>query len=105
LFSQDLAEVETDQGERFVLSLNPDLEYVQQQYLNLQKEKTLQRLKEIKNSWHLRRLQNRDNKLKIKNKETDNKKSKSKIRCNAVAQRSEYPNMNSTGSKVSVFVH
>ena len=76
LFSQNLAEVETDDGERFVLSINPDLEYAQKQYLDNQKEKTLQRLKEIKNSWNLRRLQNRDNELKIKNKETKNKKLK-----------------------------
>jgi transposase len=76
LFSHDLAEVETDHGERFVLSVNPDLEYAGQQYLDTQKEKTMQRLKEIKNSWNLRRLQNRDNELKIKNKETKNKKLK-----------------------------
>jgi transposase len=57
LFSQDLAELETDDGERFVLSINPDLEYSQKQYLDLQKDKTLQRLKEIKNGWKLRRLQ------------------------------------------------
>ena len=79
LFSHDLAEVETDDGERFVLSINPDLEYVQQQYLDTQKEKTVQRLKEIKNSWNLRRLQNRDNELKIKNNETKNKKLKTKF--------------------------
>ena len=79
LFSHELAEVETDDGERFVLSINPDLEYVQQQYLDTQKEKTVQRLKEIKNSWNLRRLQNRDNELKIKNKETKNKKLKTKF--------------------------
>jgi len=76
LFSQNLAEVETDDGERFVLTINPDLEYTQRQYLDGQKEKTLQKLKEIKNSWNLRRLQNRDNELKIKNKETKNKKLK-----------------------------
>jgi transposase len=79
LFSHDLVEVETDEGERFVLSINPDLEYVQQQYLDTQKEKTLQKLKEIKNSWNLRRLQNRDNELKIKNKETKNKNLKTKF--------------------------
>jgi transposase len=79
LFSHDLAEVEIDEGERFVLSINPDLEYVQQQYLDLQKEKTLQRLKEIKTGWNLRRLQNRDNELKIKNNETKNKKLKTKF--------------------------
>jgi transposase len=76
LFSYDLAEIETDDGERFVLSLNPDLEQDEQQYLNQQKEKTFQRLKEIKTGWNLRRLQNRDNELKIKNKETKNKKLK-----------------------------
>jgi len=37
LFSHDLAEVETDDGERFVLSINPDLEYSQKQYLDYQK--------------------------------------------------------------------
>ena len=76
LFSQSLAEVETDEGERLVLSLNPDLEYVQRQYLDIQKEKVQKRLKEIKENWNLRRLQNRDNELKILNKETKNKKLK-----------------------------
>ena len=76
LFSQNLVEVETDEGERFVLSVNPDLEYAQKQYLNTQKYKTEKRLNEIKNKWNLRRLQNRDNELKIKNKETKNKKLK-----------------------------
>jgi transposase len=79
LFSRDLAEIETDDGERFVLSTNPDLEYAQQQYLDFQKDKTLQKLKEIKDSWNLRRLQNRDNELKIKNKETKNRKLKTKF--------------------------
>jgi len=79
LFSHDLAEVETDDGERFVLSINPDLEYSQKQYLDYQKDKTLQRLKEIKTNWNLRRLQNRDNELKIKNNETKNKKLKTKF--------------------------
>jgi len=76
LFSENLAEVETDEGERFVLSLNPDLEYVQRQYLDTQKEKAQKRIKEIKENWNLRRLQNRDNELKILNKETKNKKLK-----------------------------
>jgi transposase len=76
LFSQNLAEVSTDDGERFVLSINPDLEYVQRQYLDTQKEKVQKRIKEIKDNWNLRRLQNRDNELKIKNKETKNRKLK-----------------------------
>ena len=76
LFSQNLAEVETDQGERFVLSLNPDLEYAQRQYLDTQKDKVGRRIKEIKENWNLRRLQNRDNELKILNQETKNKKLK-----------------------------
>ena len=79
LFSQDLAEVETDDGERFVLSINPDLEYVQREYIDNQKHKTEKRLKEIKNNWNLRRLQNRDNELKIKNKETKNRNLKTKF--------------------------
>ena len=76
LFSQDLAEVETEDGERFILSTNPDLEYAQRQFLDNQKEKAKNRLKAIKNNWNLRRLQNRDNELKITNKETKNKKLK-----------------------------
>jgi transposase len=79
LFSQDLAEVETDDGERFILSINPDLEYSQRQYLDIQKNRVQERLKEIKNNWILRRLQNRDNELKIKNKETKNKNLKTKF--------------------------
>ena len=73
LFSQELAEIETDEGDRYVLSNNPDLEYVQRKYLDTQKEKTEKRIKEIKGNWNLRRLQNRDNELKIKNKETKRK--------------------------------
>jgi transposase len=76
LFSQNLAEVFTDDGERFVLSINPDLEYSQRQYLDTQKDKVQKRIKEIKDKWNLRRLQNRDNELKIKNKETKNRKLK-----------------------------
>jgi len=79
LFSQQLAEVETDDGERFVLSVNPDLEYIQKQYLDIQKDKASKRLKEIKNIWDLRRLKNRDNELKLKNKETKNKKLKTQF--------------------------
>jgi transposase len=76
LFSQDLAEVETDDGDRFVLSVNPDLEYTQRRYLDIQKSKAQERVKEIRAKWNLRRLQNRDNELKIKNGETKNKKLK-----------------------------
>jgi transposase len=76
LFSQNLAEVTTDDGERFVLSINPDLEYAQRQYIDIQRDRTQKRIKEIKDNWNLRRLQNRDNELKIKNKETKNRKLK-----------------------------
>ena len=79
LFSENLAEVETDDGERFVLSLNPDLEYVQRQYLDTKKEKVENRIKEIKNNWNLRRLKNKENELKILNKETKSKKLKTKF--------------------------
>jgi len=73
LFSQELAEIETDEGDRYVLSNNPDLEYVQKKYLDTQKGKAEKRIKEIKSNWNLRRLQNRDNELKIKNQETKRK--------------------------------
>jgi transposase len=76
LFSEELAEIETDDGDRYVLSNNPDLEYVQRKYTDTQKSKAEKRIKEIKNNWNLRRLQNRDNELKIINKETKNKKLK-----------------------------
>ena len=76
LFSQNLAEIETEDGDRFVLSVNPDLEYVQKQYLSIQKDKVQKRFKEVKDKWNLRRLQNRNNELRIKNKETKNKKLK-----------------------------
>ena len=79
MFSQNLAEVETDDDERFVLSVNPDLEYTQRQYLNIQKDNAIKELKKIKNSWNLRRLKNRDNELKIKNKETKNKELKTQF--------------------------
>ena len=54
LFSKELAEVETPEGERFVLSTNPDLEYMQRHYLDIQKKKACERLKEIKQYWNLR---------------------------------------------------
>jgi transposase len=73
LFSRDLAEVETDDGERYILSVNPDLEYSKRQLLVNQKSNVLQKVNEIKKRWNLRRLQNRDNELKIINKETKNK--------------------------------
>jgi len=79
MFSQNLAEVETDDDERFVLSVNPDLEYTQRQYLDIQKDNAIKELKKIKNSWNLRRLKNRDNELKIKNKETKNKELKTQF--------------------------
>ena len=79
LFSEKLAEVETDDGERFVLLVNPDLEYSQRQYLEIQKNKTLARIKEIRDNWNLRRLQNSDNELKIIKKETKNKNLKIKF--------------------------
>jgi transposase len=79
LFSQDLVEIETDEGERFVLSTNPDLEYAKRQYLDNQKSKAQKRIKEIKNNWNLRRLQNRENELKILNNETKNKGLKTKF--------------------------
>jgi transposase len=83
LFSKELAEIEQD-GERFVLSTNPDLEYVQRQNLNIKKDKVQKRLKEIKQQWNLRRLQNRDNELKIKKNETKNKKLKIKFTNNDI---------------------
>jgi transposase len=79
LFSQDLAEVQAEDGDRFILSVNPDLEYSQRRYLDIQKSKTQERVKEIHAKWNLRRLENRDNELKIKNKETKSKKLKIKF--------------------------
>ena len=79
LFSENLAEVETDDGERFVLSVNPDLEYSQRQYLQMQKDKAQKRIKEIKDNWTLRRLQNSENELKIIKKEAKNKNLKIKF--------------------------
>jgi transposase len=76
LFSENLAEIETEDGERFILSTNPDLEYTERQYLHTQKDKFEERLKKIRGNWNLRRLKNRDNELKINNKESKNKKLK-----------------------------
>jgi len=79
LFSEDLAEVETEEGDRYVLSSNPDLEFSQRKWLEIQKDKIETILKEIKSSWNFRRLLNRDNELKIKNNETKNKNLKTKF--------------------------
>jgi len=79
LFSQELSEVETEEGERFVLSNNPELEYTGKQYLETQKGKAEKRIKEIREQWNLRRLQNSDNELRIEKKETKNKKLKVKF--------------------------
>jgi len=79
LFSQDLAEIETEEGERLILSINPELEKSKRQYLDNQINKAQQRVKEIQKNWNLRRLQNIENQLKLNDPQTKNKNRKLKI--------------------------
>lgn len=75
LFSKDLAEVEFDE-KRYVLSVNPDLEQKELQWLDFHKEMCDSRIEDIKASWLKRNLLNAEN---IK-KQIELKSRKSKTR-------------------------
>jgi len=103
LFSQDLAEVTTEDGERFILSTNPDLEHSQRNRLDNLKNKAEKKIKEIKTKWNLRRLQNRDNELKLKNKETKNKKLKTKFTTKDIDNYKKQVNQALSQSKMQMY--
>jgi len=60
LFSKDLAEVSVD-GKRYILSVNPDLEYKELEYLNNCRQRCLSQVDEIRKSWKKRCTQNEEN--------------------------------------------
>jgi transposase len=78
MFSKELAEVQ-DGDMRYVLSVNEDLEVSEKNYLDFQKTKVNDLLKQIKESWKDRRCKNMENRIKIQKGETKNKKLKTKF--------------------------
>ena len=78
LFDQELAEV-YDEKYRYILSVNPGLEYQQKLYLNNRKEYVEKLLNEVSNSWKTRKYRNMENKLKILENKTKNKKLKTEF--------------------------
>ena len=63
LFSEDLAEVCVD-GKRYILSVNPDLEYKELAYLDSRREQCMEQIDEIRRSWKKRCERNVENSLK-----------------------------------------
>jgi transposase len=78
LFDRELAEV-YDENYRYILSVNPDLEFGQRQYLNNKKVYVEKLLNEVYSSWKNRKFRNMENKLKIAEKRTKNKKLKTEF--------------------------
>ena len=60
LFSEDLAEMLID-GKRYILSVNPDLEYRELEYLDSRKQRCLDQIEQIRKSWKKRCDQNLEN--------------------------------------------
>ena len=71
LFDQELAEID-DENYRYILSVNPDLEFQQKLYLNNKKVYVEKLVKEVYNSWKNRKFKNMENKIKITEKKTKN---------------------------------
>jgi transposase len=78
MFSKELAEVQ-DGEMRYVLSVNEELEASEKNYLDFQKTKVNDLLKEIKDSWKDRKIKNMENFIKIQKGETKNKKLKTEL--------------------------
>jgi len=74
LFSKDLAEVSID-GRRYILSVNPDLEYRESAYLDSRKQRCLDQIEEVRKSWKKRCDQNMEN---IRKKQENGEKGKYK---------------------------
>lgn len=77
LFDKNLVEIE-DSNERYVLSVNPDLEKRERAYLKTKKEIVDEEIEAIKKSWETRRNKNIDNKKRVKEGDK-NKKLKTKF--------------------------
>jgi transposase len=75
LFDHELAEV-YDENYRYVLSVNPDLEFQQKQYMDRKKVYVEKLLNEVYHSWKNRKFKNMENKIKLTEKKTKNKKLK-----------------------------
>jgi transposase len=78
LFDQELAEV-YDENYRYILSVNPDLEFRQKLYLNNKKVRVEKLLNEVYNSWKNRKFKNMENRLKMIENKTTNKKLKTEF--------------------------
>jgi len=78
LFDRELAEI-YDENYRYILSVNPDLEFQQKLYLNNKKVYVENLVNEVYNSWKNRKFKNMENKIKITEKRTENKKLKTEF--------------------------
>ena len=63
LFSSDLAEVSAD-GKRYILSVNPDLKYKEETFLDSRKERCETLVDNIRKAWEKRRVKNEENRGK-----------------------------------------
>jgi transposase len=75
LFSKDLAEV-TEDGRRYILSVNPELEISEKLYLQHKKNHTDELLKLVEISWKNRKFKNMENELNIQKGTSKSKKLK-----------------------------
>jgi transposase len=78
LFDSKLVEIE-DNEKRYVLSVNPELEKSQMQYLAHQKKRTEDLLKSIEERWKDRKMKNLENKLALVQGKSKNKKLKTEF--------------------------
>jgi transposase len=78
LFDKELAEI-YDENYRYILSVNPDLEYQQKRFLDNKKLRVDKLLNEVANGWKNRKFINMDNELKIIQNTTKNKKLKTRF--------------------------
>jgi hypothetical protein len=63
LFSEDLAEVSIE-GKRYILSVNPDLKYKEEAFLDNRKERCEALVENIRKAWEKRRTKNHENRGK-----------------------------------------
>ena len=78
MFSKELAEV-TDDGKRYILSVNPDLEASEHLYLKHKKEQVDSLLGNISTCWKNRRYKNMENTLALQKGEKKSKKLKTEF--------------------------
>jgi transposase len=82
LFSEDLAEVSIE-GKRYILSINPDLEYKELAFLDNRRQQCLEEIEEIRKSWKKRCERNEENNQKKQQNGGKGKYKNLKIELNA----------------------